>query len=106
VRITSPNSSSVYGEPGTILLSADASDPDGTVTKVEFYTAGYAGTSFTLVATDVTAPYSFLLTVSTTSVWVVQARAYDNAGLTATDTVRITVAVVDPPPPSQSPSPR
>jgi hypothetical protein len=76
------------------------------VTKVEFYTAGYAGTPFTLVATDVTAPYSFLLTVPTTSVWVVQAKAYDNAGLTATDTVRITVAVVDPPPPSQSPSPR
>jgi hypothetical protein len=106
VGITSPNSSSVYGEPGTILLSADASDPDGTVTRVEFYTAGYAGTPFTLVATDVTAPYSFLLTVPTTSVWVVQARAYDNAGLTASDTVRITVAVVDPPPPSQSPSPR
>lgn len=99
VRVTSPVAGQIYGEPGTLQLAADASDPDGTITKVEFYTAGNGSNQFTLVATDTTAPYSYLLSVPNTNVWAVQAIAYDNAGLTATDTVRFSVAVSDPVPP-------
>jgi hypothetical protein len=106
ITLTSPNSTVVYGEPGTIRLAATASDPDGYVTKVEFSTAPYSGTPFTLVATDTTAPYEYLLTVPTVSVFVIRATAYDNSGLTATATVRILVGVMDPPPPSRSPSSR
>jgi hypothetical protein len=72
---------------------------------VEFYTGPFGGTPFTLVATVTTAPYSYRLTVPAANVFVIQATAYDDAGLTATDTVRIHVAVSDPPPPSRSPSP-
>ena len=96
VRVTSPVASQTYGEPGTLQLSANATDPDGTIAKVEFYTAGYNSNQFTLVATDTTAPYSYLLTVPNANVWAVQAIAYDNAGLTATATVRFSVAVSDP----------
>lgn len=104
VELTSPNSTSIYGQPGTIQLAATASDPDGTITKVEFSTAPYAGTPFTLVAADTTAPYSYQLIVPAANVFVIQAKAYDDAGQTATDTVRIRVAVSDPPPPSPTPS--
>jgi hypothetical protein len=100
VKLTSPNSTSIYGEPGTIPIAATASDPDGTVTKVEFYTAPFSGAPFTLVATDTTAPYSFSLVTTRANVFVIQAIAYDNTGLTATDSVRIHVAVSDPPPSS------
>lgn len=106
VRVTSPVAGQVYGEPGTLQLSADASDPDGTITKVEFYTAGNGSSLFTLVATDTTAPYSYLLTVPYTNVWAVQAIAYDNAGLTATDTVRFSVAVSDLASPGAPPVPK
>jgi hypothetical protein len=99
VLVTSPVAGQLYGEPGTLQLSANASDADGTVTRVEFYTAGNGSDQFTLVATDTTAPYSFTLPVPNTNVWAVRAIAYDNAGLTATDTVRFSVAVVDPVPP-------
>ena len=54
VRVTSPVAGQIYGEPGTLQLAADASDPDGTITKVEFYTAGNGSNQFTLVATDTT----------------------------------------------------
>jgi len=99
VKITSPIAGQIYGEPGTLQLAANASDPDGTITKVEFYTAGYSGSPSTLVATDTTAPYSYALTVTSPSVWYVTAIAYDNSGLTASDTVHIAVGVSDPAPP-------
>jgi len=99
VRVTSPIAGQIYGEPGTLQLAANASDPDGTITKVEFYTGDYTGALYTQVATDYTAPYSFTLTVPNANVWFIRAVAYDNAGLTATDTVHISVAVSDPVPP-------
>lgn len=99
VLVTSPVAGQVYGEPGTLQLSANASDADGTVTKVEFYTAGVTGAPQTLIATDTTAPYAFTLTVPNTNVWYVTAIAYDNAGLSTADTVHISVAVSDPVPP-------
>jgi hypothetical protein len=99
VRVTSPIAGRIYGEPGTLQLSANASDPDGTITKVEFYTGDSTGSLYTQVATVTTAPYSFTLTVPNVNVWYVRAIAYDNAGLTAADTVHISVAVSDPAPP-------
>jgi hypothetical protein len=102
VALTSPVGNVIYGEPGTIRLAATANDPDGTVTKVEFATAPYSGTPFTVVATDVTAPYEYTLVVPTVSVFVIRATAYDNDGNTATATVRILVGVALPPPSSRS----
>ncbi|RKR86722.1 cellulose 1,4-beta-cellobiosidase [Micromonospora pisi] len=64
--------------PADVPLTATASDPDGTIARVEFYRNGL------LVNTDTTAPYSYLLEDQPAGSYTVQARAYDNANLTAT----------------------
>ncbi|MEV4759497.1 glycoside hydrolase family 48 protein [Micromonospora sp. NPDC049559] len=71
--------------PADVPLTATASDPDGTIAKVEFYRNGL------LVNTDTTAPYSYLLEDQPAGSYTVQARAYDNANLTATDEKAFTV---------------
>lgn len=98
VKLTSPNSTSIYGEPGVIPISATAGDPDGAITKVVFSTAPYSGFPFTPVATITGPPWTYRLTTTRVDVFYVRATAYDDAGLTATDTVRLRVAVVDPVP--------
>jgi hypothetical protein len=95
VKVTSPTAGAVVGEPGLITLAATASDPDGSISKVEFYTAGFNGSPFTLVATVTTAPYTYTLVAAGSGVSFIQAKAYDNEGLTATDTVQVKVAISD-----------
>jgi hypothetical protein len=51
VVLSSPPPGSVYAPPVSILLTADASDSDGVITKVEFY----RGTA--LITTLTGAPY-------------------------------------------------
>ena len=53
VSLTAPANGATYSAPASIPLTASASDTDGTVSKVEFY----SGT--TLLGTDTTAPYSY-----------------------------------------------
>jgi hypothetical protein len=88
VAITSPtNCPCSYPFKPTITLSATASDPDGSVTKVDFLD----GT--TVLATDTTSPYSFTWKNVTSGSHTVSARATDNAGATTTSSqVSITVA--------------
>jgi len=57
VNLTAPSNGATYTVGQTIPLVADASDADGTITKVEFYVNN------NLVATEQTAPYN----TSTTS---------------------------------------
>ncbi|WP_213456521.1 glycoside hydrolase family 48 protein [Rhizomonospora bruguierae] len=73
--------------PADVPLTATASDPDGSITKVEFYRNGM------LVNTDTTAPYSYTLTALPAGDYTVQARAYDNGNpaLTAIDEKSFTV---------------
>jgi len=52
VSLSAPANGATFTAPATITVSATASDPDGTVTKVDFF----AGT--TLIGTDTTSPYS------------------------------------------------
>jgi hypothetical protein len=52
VSLTSPAAGTTFTPPATITLTATASDSDGTVSKVEFYTGA------TLIGTATTAPYS------------------------------------------------
>ena len=51
--LTSPGSDTPFSAPGTVDLAATASDPEGQLTRVEFYN----GT--TLLGSDTTAPISF-----------------------------------------------
>src|SRR5207253_3197586 len=53
VAITSPANGATFGAPATVLITADANDSDGTVTKVEFYSGA------TKLGEDTTAPYNF-----------------------------------------------
>ena len=52
VSLTSPANGSKFTAPATTTVTASASDPDGSVTKVDFYANG------ALIGTDTTSPYS------------------------------------------------
>jgi hypothetical protein len=52
VSLTAPANGATFTAPATITVSATASDPDGTVTTVEFYA------DQTLIGSDPTSPYS------------------------------------------------
>lgn len=86
VTITSPkNNATVYRVFGTIIR-ANASDSDGTITKVEFYVGS------TLLGSDTESPYTFLWKPSSTGNFTLTARAYDNNGAVTTSspvTVRV-----------------
>jgi uncharacterized protein YjbI with pentapeptide repeats len=78
VTITSPrNNATVYRSLGTIIR-ANASDSDGTITKVEFFTGG------TQLGTDTSTPYSFFWKPSATGNQTLTAKAYDNNGAQTT----------------------
>jgi len=92
VTIVAPVNNSAYVAPATIPLYATASDPDGTVSKVEFYSAS------TLIGTATTAPYSFVWGNVATGSYVVTAKAYDNqTGITTSSAVNLTVAATGTP---------
>jgi chitinase len=86
VTITSPkNNATVYRSLGTIIR-ANASDSNGTITKVEFY----AGS--TLLGSDTSTPYSFFWRPSSTGNQTLTTKAYDNNGAVTTSapvTVRV-----------------
>ena len=57
------------------LLSANASDSDGTIARVDFYNGA------ALISSDTTSPYSAAtFTPTTVATHSVTARAYDNKG--------------------------
>jgi uncharacterized protein (DUF1800 family) len=75
-------------------LNAAATDPDGTIAKVEFYDGAM------LIAADTSAPYSTSYTPRGAGTYVLQARAYDNASASASsNSVTVTVGTAPPPPP-------
>src|SRR5206468_112349 len=67
-----------FAAPATINLGANASDPDGTIAKVEFY----AGTM--LVGTAISPPYTVAWTNAPAGDHTLTAKAIDNSGLSAT----------------------
>ena len=78
VSITAPVDAAIFTWKPSITISASASDPDGTVTKVEFRD----GT--TLLGTDTSAPYSFTWKNVPPGTHSLTARATDNAGAATT----------------------
>jgi len=78
--------------PADVPLTATASDPDGTVDRVEFYRNGL------LVNTDTTSPYQYVMEDLPAGSYTVQARAYDNAGASATAERSFTVGQANPGP--------
>lgn len=97
VSLTSPvnNTSICFGT--AISLTATASDPDGTISKVEFYN----GTTL-LGTTSSTSPYTYLWTPTNSGTASITAKAYDNAttAATATSTAASVLIVALPTAPS------
>lgn len=87
VKITSPaDQNQRVGQP--VILSADASQPNGSITKVEFYNGE------TFLSTDYTAPYNFTVNNLPLGSYTFIAVATDELGITNKDSRLINV--VDP----------
>jgi chitodextrinase len=85
VAISSPTAGSVYTAPANIGITANASDADGTVSKVEFFANG------TKIGEKTTSPYTLSWSTGT-GTYSLTAVATDNGGATKTSTaVSITV---------------
>lgn len=80
VNLTSPANGAVYQAPGTISMSANSSDPDGTIVNVKFYSGA------TLLATDSASPYTHTWSNVASGSYALTAVATDNGRLSATST--------------------
>lgn len=86
---------------GTVNLSANASDVDGTINRVEFYRNNV------LIATDNSSPYSYVHSESTVGTHSFTAKAVDNCtGVTTSSAINVVVSSSNPctsnPPPTVS----
>jgi hypothetical protein len=91
--LTAPANGASFIAPANITLAASASDADGTVQKVDFY----SGT--TLLGTATSAPYSFAWNSVPAGSYTLKAVATDNSGAqTSSATVAITVTAPNQPP--------
>lgn len=85
VTITAPTNSTLFAAPANITIQTAVSDLDGTVTNVDFYK------NSSLLATAITPPYSVSLFNVNPGVYILSAVATENHGLTATNSVTVTV---------------
>lgn len=91
VSITSPVTNTVVnGTPASITINATASDPNGTVTKVDFYNGA------TFLGSDNTAAYSYAWTNVPAGTYTLTAVATDNGGTTGTS-AEVIISVFDLP---------
>jgi hypothetical protein len=74
VTLTSPTQNASFTAPASIMMSASASDMDGTISKVEFF----AGS--TLVGSDTSSPYSVTWSDAPAGSYTLSAKAWDNSG--------------------------
>ncbi len=76
VSLTAPASGAVYAAPASVTVSANASDADGSISKVDFY----AGSS--IIGTKTASPYSVTWSGMAAGTYSLTAVATDNAGAT------------------------
>ena len=87
VALVTPTGGQVLANGATLTLSANASDTDGSLARVEFYDGG------TLLGSDTSAPYSISVTMTAAGVHSFTARAVDNLGAASTSAaVAVTVS--------------
>ena len=98
VSITSPAAGATFTAPATVAIAANASDSDGTIARVDFYSGS------TLLGSDTSAPYQWSWTGVAAGTYALTARATDNAGALTTS-ASVSITVNNPaPPPNASPS--
>jgi hypothetical protein len=87
VQITSPVSGTNYNTGATVTITATASDPDGTINKVEFYSGA------TKLGEVTSPPYEFNWANVQNGNYTLTCTAFDNLGLSTNSTgVEITVS--------------
>ena len=74
IAIASPAENQTSIAPATIIIDAAASDPDGTVTKVDFFIGS------TLLGTDYSAPYNFVWNNVSAGTYNIVGKVTDNQG--------------------------
>ena len=99
-RSPQPAAGATFTAPATVSIAAEATDADGTVTKVEFFNGS------TKLGEDTTAPYTYDWTGVAAGSYSLTARATDNLGATTTSAARtITVSAANAPPTASITSP-
>jgi hypothetical protein len=83
VTLTAPTNGATFTAPATIMLTATASDPEGRLTKVDFFNGS------TLLGSDATAPYSFSWGNIAAGSYSVRAIASDADGGNATSATAV-----------------
>src|SRR5437899_2259358 len=89
-NITSPTNGQIFLTPTGILISADATDPHGSVSKVEFFENGNK------LGEDTSYPYSFNWTNVALGTYTLTVRANDDLGST-TISRAVSVSVTNAP---------
>jgi hypothetical protein len=89
VSISGPATKSVFNVGANITIVALASDPNGSISKVEFYANNL------LIGTDSSFPYSYVWNNVGVGDYVVFARAYDNLN-DSTNSMAINISVIQP----------
>lgn len=84
VSITAPTNGAMVPVGSNVTVNATASDPGGSISKVEFYLDGAK------VGEDTSSPYSYTINSIAAGSHSIQAKATDNAANTATASVSIT----------------
>ncbi|WP_405209320.1 glycosyl hydrolase family 18 protein [Aquimarina sp. LLG6339-5] len=93
ITITSPINNQSFTAGNTINISANASDSDGNITKVEFFRNGI------LLGEDTTSPFSYSWNNVTTGNYELTAIATDNDNLSTTSSIiNVSVGNITPPP--------
>src|SRR4051794_29712398 len=93
VTLTQPANGSSFAAPATVNLAATASDPDGTIARVEFFNGAAK------LGEDTTAPYPFAWSGVTAGPYPLPARVTDDLGASATSAPStITVPAPNSPP--------
>ncbi|MDQ1639864.1 MAG: hypothetical protein QOF62_3203 [Pyrinomonadaceae bacterium] len=92
VTLTSPTNGSNYNTPASVTLTANASDSDGTIAKVEYFANGAFVGLGTLAGTN---QYSFTWSNVPIGNYTVTALATDNSGGTM-QTAGVTIKVTSP----------
>ena len=90
VSIAEPVNNFSKQAPAKITIKASASDPDGTISKVEFYSGS------TKLGEDDVAPYQFDWDLVPVGTYAVSARAYDNKGMSGISDI-VTVKIIGVP---------
>lgn len=92
VSLTAPTNGLTVCEGENITLSANASDTDGSISKVEFYSGN------TLLGSDNTSPYTYNWTVTGSGTQTLTAKAFDDKNASTTSAGRsITIETVNAP---------